>query len=335
MKNQVLRTMRGRKGFTLIELLVVIAIIAVLIGLLVPAVQKVRDSAARSQCQNNLKQIGIALHGYHDVKKFFPNNARPSATSTVRERWVVKILPYLEQANLFKNYDNTQNWDAPVNLAYTSLPLPIFVCPSSPNPDRLDTNPDVVGGWASSKEIVSIGDYGALYGVHNTFVANNPAVTLSTNLEGILTKSGTVAIADVTDGTSNTIFVAESGGRPFLYRNGVKVNSNYKAAGVNGGGWCRPASDLWLIGTSKGGTAVGGPVTVNANNGFDHGGSYPLAVGTPALGPDPSGAIYAFHSGGANILLSDGSVRFLDEQIAPGTIAALVTRAGGETIPRY
>ncbi|MFO0864629.1 MAG: DUF1559 domain-containing protein [Gemmataceae bacterium] len=335
MQNQVIRTMRGRKGFTLIELLVVIAIIAVLIGLLVPAVQKVRDSAARSQCQNNLKQVGIALHGYHDGKKYFPSNARPSATSTVRERWVVKILPYLEQANLYKNYDNTQNWDAPANLAYTSLPLPIFVCPSSPNPDRLDTNPDVAGGWASSKDIVAVGDYGGLYGVHNTFVVNNPTLTLSANLEGILTKTGTVAMADITDGTSNTIFVAESGGRPFLFRQGVKINSNYRTAGVNGGGWCRPASDLWIVGSSKDGTAIGGPYTINATNGFDHGGVYPMTIGTPAFGTDPSGAIYSFHTGGANVLYADGSVRYLDQDIAAGTIAALATRAGGEALPKY
>jgi prepilin-type N-terminal cleavage/methylation domain-containing protein/prepilin-type processing-associated H-X9-DG protein len=333
MQTQVFRTMRGRQGFTLIELLVVIAIIAVLIGLLVPAVQKVRDSAARSQCQNNLKQIGLALHGYHDAKKHFPNNARPSATSTVRVRWFTKVLPYLEQGNIYKNYDEASNWDSANNKALTSIPVPIGVCPSSPNPDRLDTNPDA--GWASAPDIVAISDYGSFYGVHNTFVVNNPSLTLSTNLEGILTKQGTVAIADVTDGTSNTIFVAESGGRPFLYRNGVKVNSNYKAQGVNGGGWARPASDLWLIGTSKDGTAVGGPVTVNANNGFDHGGAYPLTIGTPALGTEPSGAIYSFHSGGANILLADGSVRFLDDQIAASTISSLVTRAGGETIPKY
>ena len=333
MQNQVLRTMRGRKGFTLIELLVVIAIIAVLIGLLVPAVQKVRDSAARSQCQNNLKQIGLALHGYHDAKKHFPNNARPSAASTVRVRWFTKVLPYLEQGNIYKNYDETTNWDSVNNRVLTSIPVPIGVCPSSPNPDRLDTNPDA--GWAAATDIVAIGDYGSFYGVHNTFVANNPTLTLSTNLEGILTKTGTVSVADVTDGTSNTIFVAESAGRPFLYRNGVKVNANYKSSGVNGGGWARPASDLQLIGSSKDGTAIGGPVVINATNGFDHGGQYPLTIGTPALGTDGSSAVYGFHSGGVNVLLADGSVRFVDEQINAGTFASLVTRAGGETIPKY
>lgn len=325
---------RHRKAFTLVELLVVIAIIAVLVGLLLPAVQKVREAANRSACQNNLKQIGLALHNYHDSKEHFPNNARPDPTKTVRERWLVKILPHLDQGPAFSRYDETLNWDDAKNLPVTSLPLPVSVCRSSPNPDRLDTNPDA--GWSTAKDIVAIGDYGALYGVHNTFVTNNPSLTLSTNLDGILTKTGTVAIADVLDGTSNTIFVAESAGRPYLYnQGGTRQNADYRVKGVNGGGWCRPASDLWLIGSSKDGTAVGGSYTINANNGFDHGAAYPLTIGTPALGTDPSGAIFSFHTGGANVLFADGSVRFLDEGIAAGTVAGLVTRAGKELIPKY
>ena len=131
----------GRRAFTLIELLVVIAIIAILIALLVPAVQKVREAAARAQCANNLKQIGLALHNYHGASKSFPSNIRPVAAFTVRERWVTFLLPYLEQNAMFARYDPSVNWSAPANLPVTSVPLAVMQCPSVPNPDRQDGDP--------------------------------------------------------------------------------------------------------------------------------------------------------------------------------------------------
>lgn len=334
MKHQILSQ---RKAFTLVELLVVIAIIAILIALLVPAVQKVRAAATKTQCENNLKQIGLALHGYHDTKGYFPANHRPAAAPTIRSRWFTKILPYLEQGNLSKNYDETKNWDDAVNLPFTSQPLAVAICPASPNPNRLDGNPALVAapnGWANIASTVAVTDYSGVYGVHNTFLTANSITQANPN--GILSKvdGENVSIADVTDGLSNTIYVAESAGKPFLYQNGVRVNANYGVNGVNGGGWCRPASDLWVIGSDKAGKAVGGPYTINVNNGFDHGGVYPLTIGTPALGTDASGAIHSFHAGGAHALFGDGSVRFLDESITAATLGALATRAGGEIVPK-
>src|SRR5476651_974066 len=105
-----------RNAFTLIELLVVIAIIAVLIGLLLPAVQKVREAAARMQCSNNLKQLGLGMHNHESTFGFFPSSVRPLTT---RVSWTVPLLPYLEQDNLRRNYDLTTNWDSAVNLPIT------------------------------------------------------------------------------------------------------------------------------------------------------------------------------------------------------------------------
>ena len=315
---------RLKAGFTLIELLVVIAIIAVLIGLLLPAVQKVREAAARTQCSNNLHQIGVAFHNFHGTYQHLPGNLRNPAVNTVRVRWTTYLLSYFEQDNIYRGYNQNANWSAPANVPYTSQKLKVLACPATPNPDRLDADP---GTDASAfNPIVAAGDYAGIYKVDPRLVQLGVGVVPG---DGVLDKTQQVRFADITDGLSNTLHVTESAGKPSLYRAGRLVSSPAPFQnGVQGGGWCRPASEIpSFSGSSADGTTFPGTVAVNATNGQQVS-TYP----DPYHGTDGTGAVYGFHTGGVNALLADGSVRFVKQTVDVKTFAALVTRNGGETI---
>jgi len=311
---------RSRRAFTLIELLVVIAIIGILIGLLLPAVQKVREAANRVSCQNNLKQIGLALHNFHDVNKHLPGNIRPSATNTVRVRWVTFLLPYFEQGNIYSAYHFDKNWSDPLNLPLTSQPLKIFQCPSSQDPDRPDFLPEnpTVG-------IVATGDYSGIYGVDPELVTLGLVDEAG---EGAISKTRKLRFADFPDGLSNTIHVTESSGKPNLWQGRHQVGEAPTPM-VNGGGWSRTGSEIsWLRGSSADGTVFPGPLAINASNG-----QQVTVYPDPFYGVDGTGAVYGFHPGGVNTLFVDGSVHFISEAVDIRSFAALVTRAGGEVIP--
>lgn len=332
---------RKDRGFTLIELLVVIAIIAVLVALLLPAVQQAREAARRSQCKNNLKQLGLAAHNFHDSLGHLSTSNRPPGTGTKRIAGLTRLLPYLDQAPLYTNYDQTLQWSDPnvTMRATVSTPLTVLACPSNPKAKALDGDPDSTttpGGWAQT--IAASGDYALAKGVDRGITPyvtltlpglfSDPTNSANQYYAGMFPQNINAKLADVTDGLSNTIAMHESAGRPFLFRKAKQIGA-VPSNRVNGGGWCRPASDLLVTGQRADGSALFGTTPFNATNGHDVGGeSYPSG----AFGVQGTSQPYSFHVGGAHFLMGDGAVRFISENIAMNTFVSLVTASGGEPV---
>jgi prepilin-type N-terminal cleavage/methylation domain-containing protein/prepilin-type processing-associated H-X9-DG protein len=312
-----MQTVRRRLAFTLIELLVVIAIIAVLIGLLLPAVQKVREAANRTKCSNNMKQLALGLHAYENAYHSFP----PSYTFTVTPpatiqsyAWGVLVLPYVEQDNLYRGYQFNQLVNSPANAAVITTNLKVMQCPSTPTQDRIYSFTLPAGAIFKGSPALtwqaSAGDYIPPSGVRLglTFPA-------SQDRHGMLNVNFNCRTTDVTDGVSNTILLGELAGRPDVYRNGALSTLN-PAAGEStaGAGWGDPLNgESWFNGSLYDGTGTQGPCPINCTNLTTRG-------------------LYAFHTAGANVAMGDGSVRFLSASIDPATFAYLVTRDGGEVI---
>jgi prepilin-type N-terminal cleavage/methylation domain-containing protein/prepilin-type processing-associated H-X9-DG protein len=297
-------TRRPRAGFTLIELLVVIAIIAVLMALLLPAVQKVRAAAARAQCQNNLKQLGLGLHNYHDSKKVFPPG---DTTVSPLISWSAWVLPYIEQGNLAKQYNYSVDYTA--NTAVLQIPVVLFSCPSNPlglHTDTLNyTYAPYVGDYQGINEIKFF------VGI-NCF--NLPATTVSGSalLAGVLTWNQPTGLTQITDGTSNTILLVEDAGRPNLYGSNQTLVSTAAGVAVNGA-WGDPLGVISIDGALTNGTVPG----------------------TCAVNCSSNSEVYSFHSGGANTVFADGSVHFLSDTMNLCLLAALATKTGGEIITGF
>ncbi len=313
----------NRRAFTLVELLVVIAIIGVLVSLLLPAVQTAREAARRTQCTNNLRQLALAAHSFHDTYKKLPSSIRPAGlTPLPRISGHIQILPLIEQKSAYDAYDQTKNWDDPANSLVTKLLIRSFICPSTPEPKRLDGLPEA-NPWQPS--IAAVTDYSPTIGVDDRLQLANLVDYAG---PGMLPKNTEPRLAQVTDGLSNTILYAESAGRPVLYRKNARVG-NLPGNRVNGGGWVRPGTDFSVDGSSYDGLTIPGPCPLNCTNGDDFG-STPFPH--PYYGSEGSGEAYAFHPGGANFAFGDGSVRLLSQNIGIRDFARLVTRDGGETV---
>ena len=291
-----------RAAFTLVELLVVIAIIGILIALLLPAVQAAREAARRSQCVNNMKQIGLALHNYHDVYgrlptcEFHNNGAMPA-----RWGWLPKISSYVEQTAVFDQLDfKIHGWQGN-NYQLIKQPYGLFLCPSDPYKDEMREEE----GFAAPTWVLSQTDYATCIGdyMNSTGVGATPAYGnlsyANPKVRGMMGRWGWSAqFAEVLDGLSNTIAVGECVGA-------FCITQNYGSQSF---------------------ATTAHPINYQNKS---------LMANLPTQGNprwDESIGFRSFHPGGANFTLGDGSVRFLRDSISGVTYRALGSRAGSEVV---
>lgn len=325
-----------RYGFTLIELLVVIAVISTLIAMLLPAVQKVRESANQTACKNNQKQLILACLAYESAKGRLP------VLYSSRDGWVLQILPYVEQTNLLATYtpysvSPAVSWSSAVNSTAVANRLPVMECPSSPAPK---TTP--VGTTAVPLEYARA-DYVTISGANATAYqqAFGVAPTDSTGAFGGQA-AGTATVQGermsyITDGTSNTAIISECSGRPWPFvASGKQLTStsdpDYVTTAMGGLFPVTPTLDrlaaITWAGTSHGAWAHNNTYNINTFNTAGTIGS----VGTCAVNCSNFRGIYSFHKAGAFAAFADGSVRMLSTNVTAKVLMSIITRKGGETI---
>jgi len=330
-------TKASRKGFTLIELLVVIAIIAILIGLLLPAVQKVREAAARMKCQNNLKQIGLSMHNYESAMSVFP----PARNTTmIVHSAISRLLPYCEQENLQKIVDFNVTISTAPNPTAAATKVPFLICPSD------SANGQVAGDVRWGTNYMVCNGTGVLLDT-----SGNATHTVHLNIGDGLFQLTPRRIGEVTDGTSNTVALSETTiGRGVAPTNGVAppdprlvvlnigaiTSTSYNGSSIStdpptkcgnpsNGTWSADRANQWLNGHLTY-TIYNHHSTPNPANVWDCKNSF----NSQALV-----AARSFHTGGVNVVMTDGSVRFVTDTITLATWRALGTVAGGEVISNF
>lgn len=318
------------RGFTLVEVLVAIAIIAILIALILPAVQRARESANRASCSNNLKQIGLGLHNYESVNHCFPqawmmlstpDPLVPASTNGVGVSMFAFLLPYIEQGNVFDQLNTARGMLNPANMppnnaAYSSG-IKTYVCPSVPLPLVVDYS------TALNLSFANLGYFNVNYpdGLWFGRIDYGPdcGTEFGSGGDGAPSNLGIIALppaaptrfGDITDGASTTLLVVEVAGRPSFYGNqGLILTPAVVPQG--GGAWADPFGYALTNGSRTDGSGQQpGPCAANCSN---------------------NGEIYSFHVGGFNAVWGDASVRFVTQSITLAQLGALVSKAGGEVI---
>ena len=326
---------RKSRGFTLIELLVVIAIIAVLIALLLPAVQQAREAARRSQCKNNLKQLGLALHNYESTFTQFPPSRISISSPRFEKSWITMCLPYLDQAPIYNTYDGNLPWYHPNNDTATTTVLPTLICPSATGRSAQPSQQlytDISNGLRTDRPQWAPADYGSVNAVRNAFNVVSGGVSFGTReRDGALGRGpGGVPIGMITDGLSNTIMVAEDAARPSLWIN-RKPAKNPKSGNVSGTDWVK---DGWSWADINSGFSLDGSGPTGMNNDTSGSGATTI-VGSCLVNCSNDSELYSFHTGGVQALLCDGSVRFISENTSGIVLTALGTRQGGEVVGEF
>lgn len=326
------RLRTSRPAFTLIELLVVIAIIAVLIALLLPAVQQAREAARRTECRNNLKQMGLALHNYHDSHRMFPKAGFAAGFSSAGQltnatllktrivSWGVAILPFLDQGVLYNQWNMDRYCLQPENYAVSQTVLPVYLCPSAPKDDtrRMQGDSTVFPGVKFGRS-----DYGANWGERaircfgepvgcqsqnyygsNSSDSRGPFTVVSTSL------NNNVASHHVSDGLTQTIFLGESpealhglwAGHKNFFDQSAPINARYATAANTPWASCQTTATSTTLGR---------------------------------IGCDFGQEFHSYHSSGSQFCLGDGSVRFISQNLDLKIFAALLSYKGGEVIGEF
>jgi prepilin-type N-terminal cleavage/methylation domain-containing protein/prepilin-type processing-associated H-X9-DG protein len=338
-----------RRGFTLIELLVVIAIIAILIGLLLPAVQKVREAAARAQCQNHLKQIGLALHSYHHARGSFPPGlvSENSLVTNGDHTAFTYLLPFLEQGNVQRLYDFDEPWMHPNNFRAVGVEIALFYCPSNRSGGSVDLAESAARWSARLPPTAAACDYalskGANASLQRTWMRTPVEVRGVFGVRGRREVHQGVRLLDMRDGTSTTFALGEAvGGNPSYLVRDLQNPTRPVVVPLTGQtiaieqAWAAAAMEYvqnpWY-GSVFAVTAQSGlapdprdepmnrrPVTPTVFD-ADNAGRNDLVSGFRGL-----------HPGGCLFLFCDGSVRFVSESVPPAVYRALSTYAGGEVV---